>query len=66
MGSGEKDTFQQGGRDQKARSENSGIMVAVIKTGHSIHRIFNYNENKVKEERRSLSEPEIIRLIKIK
>lgn len=24
-------------------------MVAVIKTGHSIHRIFNYNENKVKE-----------------
>lgn len=23
-------------------------MVAVIKTGHSIHRIFNYNENKVK------------------
>lgn len=24
-------------------------MVAVIKTGHSIHRILNYNENKVKE-----------------
>jgi len=24
-------------------------MVTVIKTGHSIHRIFNYNENKVKE-----------------
>ncbi len=24
-------------------------MVAVIKTGHSLHRIFNYNENKVKE-----------------
>ena len=24
-------------------------MVAVIKTGHSIHRIFNYNENKVKQ-----------------
>lgn len=24
-------------------------MVAVIKTGHSMHRIFNYNENKVKE-----------------
>lgn len=24
-------------------------MVAVIKTGHSIHRIFNYNENKVRE-----------------
>lgn len=24
-------------------------MVAIIKTGHSIHRIFNYNENKVKE-----------------
>ncbi|OJX54859.1 MAG: relaxase [Flavobacterium sp. 38-13] len=24
-------------------------MVAVIKTGHSIHRIFNYNENKVAE-----------------
>ena len=24
-------------------------MVAVIKTGHSIHRIINYNENKVKE-----------------
>jgi hypothetical protein len=24
-------------------------MVAVIKTGHSIHRIVNYNENKVKE-----------------
>lgn len=24
-------------------------MVAVIKAGHSIHRIFNYNENKVKE-----------------
>ncbi|WP_423147867.1 relaxase/mobilization nuclease domain-containing protein [Rubrolithibacter danxiaensis] len=24
-------------------------MVAVIKTGHSIYRIFNYNENKVKE-----------------
>jgi len=24
-------------------------MVAVIKSGHSIHRIFNYNENKVKE-----------------
>ena len=23
-------------------------MVAIIKTGHSIHRIFNYNENKVK------------------
>ena len=23
-------------------------MVAVIKTGHSIHRIFNYNENKVR------------------
>jgi hypothetical protein len=25
-------------------------MVAVIKTGHSIHRIFNYNENKVKQD----------------
>lgn len=25
-------------------------MVAVIKTGHSIHRILNYNENKVKED----------------
>ena len=24
-------------------------MVAIIKTGHSVHRIFNYNENKVKE-----------------
>ncbi len=24
-------------------------MVAVIKTGHSIHRILNYNENKMKE-----------------
>ena len=24
-------------------------MVAIIKTGHSIHRIFNYNENKVSE-----------------
>ena len=24
-------------------------MVAVIKTGHSIHRILNYNENKVKQ-----------------
>ena len=24
-------------------------MVAVIKTGHCIHRILNYNENKVKE-----------------
>ncbi len=24
-------------------------MVTVIKTGHSIHRIFNYNENKIKE-----------------
>src|SRR5574338_1633409 len=24
-------------------------MVAVIKVGHSMHRIFNYNENKVKE-----------------
>jgi hypothetical protein len=24
-------------------------MVAVIKTGHSIHRILNYNEQKVKE-----------------
>lgn len=24
-------------------------MVAIIKTGHSIHRIFNYNENKVKD-----------------
>lgn len=24
-------------------------MVTVINTGHSIHRIFNYNENKVKE-----------------
>jgi hypothetical protein len=24
-------------------------MVAVIKTGHSINRILNYNENKVKE-----------------
>jgi hypothetical protein len=24
-------------------------MVAIIKTGHSIHRIFNYNENKVKQ-----------------
>lgn len=24
-------------------------MVTIIKTGHSIHRIFNYNENKVKE-----------------
>src|SRR5690606_21752490 len=24
-------------------------MVTVIKTGHSIHRIFNYNENKVRE-----------------
>jgi len=24
-------------------------MVAVIKTGSSIHRILNYNENKVKE-----------------
>ncbi|BBE16266.1 conjugative transposon mobilization protein BF0132 [Aquipluma nitroreducens] len=24
-------------------------MVTVIKTGNSIHRIFNYNENKVKE-----------------
>ncbi len=24
-------------------------MVAVIKTGHSIHRIVNYNKNKVKE-----------------
>lgn len=24
-------------------------MVAIIKTGHSIHRVFNYNENKVKE-----------------
>lgn len=24
-------------------------MVSVIKTGHSIHRIFNYNENKVKQ-----------------
>ena len=24
-------------------------MVAVIKAGHSMHRIFNYNENKVKE-----------------
>ena len=23
-------------------------MVTVIKTGHSIHRIFNYNENKVR------------------
>ena len=43
-----KDTFQQGGRDQKACSKNIGIMVTVIKTGHSIHRIFNYNENKVK------------------
>ena len=24
-------------------------MVAVIKTGHSLHRTLNYNENKVKE-----------------
>ncbi len=24
-------------------------MVAIIKTGHSINRILNYNENKVKE-----------------
>jgi hypothetical protein len=24
-------------------------MVAVIKTGHSINRVLNYNENKVKE-----------------
>ncbi len=24
-------------------------MVAIIKTGHSIHNIFNYNENKVKQ-----------------
>ena len=24
-------------------------MVAVIKAGHSMHRIFNYNENKVKD-----------------
>ncbi len=24
-------------------------MVAVIKTGHSIHGLLNYNENKVKE-----------------
>jgi hypothetical protein len=24
-------------------------MVAVIRTGHSIHRILNYNENKIKE-----------------
>ena len=24
-------------------------MVAIIKTGHSIQRILNYNENKVKE-----------------
>jgi hypothetical protein len=24
-------------------------MVAIIKTGHSLHRILNYNENKVKE-----------------
>jgi hypothetical protein len=25
-------------------------MVAIIKTGHSLHNIFNYNENKVKQE----------------
>jgi hypothetical protein len=41
-------------------------MVAVIKTGHSIHRIFNYNENKVKKPLRNVLEQEIIQLTVIK
>jgi hypothetical protein len=41
-------------------------MVAVIKTGHSIHRIFNYNENKVRVGLANASGPEIIPLIRIK
>ena len=36
-------------------------MVAVIKTGHSIHRILNYNENKLKEGKQSVS-PQAITL----
>ena len=36
-------------------------MVAVIKTGHSLHRILNYNENKVKEAKRSVFQSQITR-----
>jgi hypothetical protein len=44
-----KSTVRQDRGDPFTGRKDSGGVVAVIKTGHSILRLLNYNENKVKE-----------------
>lgn len=45
----ETNVHEQGRWNKKSYQQNRPPMVAVIKTGSSIRRILNYNEQKVKE-----------------